>query len=114
MKPIIRPITQADYIEMTGEIPKYSLRGYACEKDEAVIGIAGVLHSRPLTAFSLLKPEIKCHKRIIAIAVKRFRQLLQHYQVQIVAIPNENEASANAFLSHVGFQPVGGVFVWAP
>ncbi|MES9841226.1 MAG: hypothetical protein ABW134_11790 [Candidatus Thiodiazotropha endolucinida] len=108
----IRPITHADFIEMTGDAPTHSLRGYACEHEDRIIGIAGVLHSRPLIAFSLLKPEIKSNRRVIVEAIKRFRDLLKSYDAQIIAIPDEREETANRFLKHVGFKLDGGYFVW--
>ena len=110
----IRPITQADFVEMTGGAPTHSLRGFACDHEDKIIGIAGVLHSRPLIAFSLLEPEIKSNRRVIIEAIKRFRELLKSYDAQIIAIPDENQKTANQFLEHVGFKPDGGYFVWAP
>lgn len=113
MKPVIRSITEQDYIEMFGTKPQYTLRGYASELDGQVLGVAGVFHSRPLSAFSKLKPEMKLHKRSIVVAVRKFQDLLNNFYGEVFATPEEGEESAERFLKHVGFRKLhDGVFVW--
>jgi len=84
------------------------------ELDGKVIGIAGVMHSQALQAFSSMNGEIKKYPRTIVKAVREFRKILEAYgDSPIYAIADEDTKTAPGFLKHVGFKYYrDGVYRW--
>jgi hypothetical protein len=109
----IGPMSIDDYISISGEAPAVSMRGLSCIEDGNCLGIAGVMHTVPLTAFSMLTDRLSTDKRTIVKAVRKYRDLLNSYDSSIYAVPNKLLTTAPGFLSHVGFRKLhDGVYVW--
>ena len=107
--PTIRSLREQDFIDLYGEAPTVSVRGYAAELDGECIGIAGVSMKYPAEAFSLLDPRMKAFPRAIVEAVRLYRQLLSTITVPVYALADQDEPSAPIFLRHVGFEQLDEV-----
>lgn len=114
MKPIIRPAKRADVIAFRGEPYSESFKGIVTEMDGRILGIAGVMYSPVLQAFSSITDEMRKHPKTIIMAVKEFRKILEKQgDSPIYAMANQNEKNAPGFLSHVGFEYYkDGVYRW--
>ena len=113
MSKAIVPMSVGDYIEIVGDPPAVSVRGLSCLEGGKCLGIAGVMNTVPLTAFSMITDRLATDKRTIVRAVRKFRDLLNSYDSSIYAVPNSLLTTAPGFLSHVGFRELhDGVYVW--
>jgi len=110
----IRPIKLNDLVEQYGFNFPYSVRGFAAEHENRVVGVAGIMYCTPPQCFSKLDDEIRKFPRSIVEAMKKIRRLLNDQTVPIYATPDEDEPTANRFLQHVGFKEtnIGGVWIW--
>lgn len=106
----IRPMLSEDLIASYGFGFPHAVRGFTAEHEGEVIGVAGIMFSRPPQAFSKLNKKI--HPKDIVRAMRLMRQLLNKQSVPIYAMPDEDEPTANGFLRHVGFTEIDGVYVW--
>lgn len=102
--PTIRPISKADVIAFRGSPYKESFRGIAAELDGKILGIAGVLHTHPLQAFSEMSEEMRKYPKQIVKAAFQFRDILDAYESPIFAIASPDEKNSSGFLKHVGFE----------
>lgn len=109
----LRSANKNDVLEFFGKPFAESFRGMVAEKDGKVIGIAGVLHTEPLQAFSTITDEVKKHPKAIIKAVKLFRNILNSYETTIYAIASEKEKTSMRFLQYVGFEHYDKrVYIW--
>lgn len=110
----IRPIKAHDLVEQYGFSFPYSVRGFAAEHENRVVGVAGIMYCKPPQCFSKLDDEIRKFPRAIVEAMKKIRKLLNDQTVPIYATPDVDEPSANTFLQHVGFveTKLKGVWIW--
>lgn len=102
-QPILRPSRAEDAIALWGAPLDYTFRGITAELDGKVMGIAGVMFSRPAQAFLTMDDSIKGHKRFVVQCVREFRAIASEYDGKIFAIPDRQEETARVFLSHCGF-----------
>lgn len=79
------------------------------------VGVAGIIHTTPLQAFSVLDFDTKENARFIVEVVREFRELLRQYEpLPVYAIPATDRDTAAAFLRYVGFEKIeDGLFRWA-
>lgn len=114
MRPLIRPITKADVFAYRGEPYSASFRGLAVELNGEIVGVAGVLHTPVLQAFSNIRDELRKYPKTLVLAARKFREILAQYDDSpIYAIANENEKNAPGYLEYVGFEHYhDGVYRW--
>ena len=105
MKPVIRPATKADIIVYRGKPYKESFRGIVADLDGEVLGIAGVLHTMQLQAFSSIKDELRKYPKTLILGAREFRKILNGYERDIYAIASKEERNSARFLEYVGFEP---------
>lgn len=117
----LRPALQKDVVKFYGEPFKETIKGLSAVGDTGeVIGLAAVVHSKPLQAFSDITTELKQSPRDIVRAIHKFRSILNSYgDREIFAIASEKEKTSENFLRHVGFDYVttttqGRLFKWQP
>lgn len=109
----LRPASKADVLTFLGKPFTESFRGIVAEKNGEVIGIAGVLHTLRLQAFSTITAEMKKHPKTIIKAVRLFREILNSYDTTIYAVASETERSSMRFLEHVGFEHYHErIYIW--
>lgn len=101
----IRPANKADIMAYRGKVYKESFRGIVAEIDGKVVGIAGVLHTQPLQAFSNVLPELKKRPKALIMAAREFRKILNSYDSPIYAVADEKEKNSTGYLEYVGFEP---------
>lgn len=106
--PIIRPILKSDIVAYRGSVFEQSFRGIAVELDDKVIGVAGVLHTDTLQAFSMIKDELRKYPKTLVKAGRYFREILAKYESPIYAIASPDEENSEGFLEHVGFKQYNG------
>ena len=107
-KPKIRPATRTDIIEFRGEPYRESFKGIVAELDGEIIGVAGVLHTEHLQAFSTITDAMRKYPKSIILAARKFKEILNSYECQIYALASEKEKNSTGFLEHVGFEKYRG------
>lgn len=112
-KPIIRPATKADVIAFRGKPYDESFKGVVADLDGEIIGIAGVLHTEHLQAFSTIEDELKKYPKILVLAAREFRNILNSYQSTIYALASCKEKNSKGFLKYIGFERyTGRLYKW--
>lgn len=104
MQPIIRPAKRNDVIAFQGEPYDQSFRGIVVELDDEIIGLAGVLHSNPLQAFSVISDTMRKYPKCLVLAARDFRKYLDMYDSPIYAMANPDEKNSEGYLEYVGFE----------
>jgi hypothetical protein len=111
--PKIRPLKKSDLGEFNSM--GKTVRGYAVELDGKVIGIAGVLHTRPLQAFSRMEDELRKHPKTIIEVINTFKDILKNYDMPVYAIASEKEYNSTKVLERIGFELMNDrKYVWIP
>lgn len=100
--PKIRPLKKSDLGEF--DSMGFTVRGYAVELDGKVIGIAGVLHTRPLQAFGQIKDELRKYPKTIMKVIKMFKSILESYDMPVYAIACKKEYNSTKVLERIGFE----------
>ncbi len=108
----IRPMIQSDLVTQYGFEFPYSVRGFAAEHNGDIVGVAGIMYSKPPQCFSRIDSVMKSFPRSVVVAVKVIRELLNRQTVPVYATPDEDEPTANTFLKHVGFKETELTGVW--
>ena len=108
----IRPMIQSDLVAQYGFGFPYSVRGFAAEHDGEVVGVAGIMYSKPPQCFSKLDDIVKNFPRSVVVAMRVIRELLDRQTVPVYATPDKDEPTANKFLKHVGFRETEMTGVW--
>ena len=78
------------------------------ELDGEVIGVAGVLHTPVLQAFSMIKDKLRDYPKVLVKAGKVFRDILNKYDSPVYAIASPNEKNSMRYLEVVGFEQFDG------
>jgi len=100
----LRPANKADIIAWRGEPYRDSFRGIVADLDGEIIGIAGVLHSTQLKAFSEITDELRKRPKMLILGAREFRNILNSYDHPIYAHASEEEKNATGYLEYVGFE----------
>lgn len=114
----IAPARRIDVIEMEGEPFDEAMRGIAIySEEEGLLGYAGVLHTNPLQAFSKMRDGLRKSPKTIVRAAKVFRDVLNKYDQEVIAIASEHEKNAPRFLEFIGFKykltnHLGRIYSW--
>lgn len=111
----IRPAQKNDDVLIDGHRYRYTFKGTVAELDGVPVGIVGVLHTIPLTAFSNISGELKGKIKFIRKYIEQYRELLDSYGVPIYATCSIDIPGASRFLKHVGFQHFNDdTYIWIP
>ncbi len=102
---VLRPATKADIIAYRGKTYKESFRGIVAELDGEILGIAGVLHTANLQAFSSIDDKLRKYPKSLVKAAIMFRDILNSYDSTIYAKADEHEKNSTGYLEYVGFEP---------
>ncbi len=112
-QPVIRPATKADIVKFRGKPYRESFRGIVVEIDGEIIGVAGVLHTEVLQAFSTIKDELRKRPKLLVTSAKIFRDVLRSYSCPVYAQASDKEKNAAGFLEYIGFEHYqGSVYKW--
>jgi len=103
-RPVIRPVNKDDVIAIKGELYNESFRGIAVELNGETLGIAGVLHTANLQAFSQIKDELKKYPKTLILAAREFRKILDSYEYPVYAHASEKENNSTGYLEYIGFK----------
>lgn len=105
---------QSDLVAQYGFGFPFSVRGFAAEHDGEIVGVAGIMYSKPPQCFSRIDSIMKKFPRSIVVAVRAIRELLDRQTVPVYATPDDDESTAGTFLKHIGFEEttVKGVWKW--
>lgn len=98
----IRSLTRDDLTEFNHM--SFTVRGLAVELDGEVVGIAGVLHSHPIQAFSRMDDKLRKHPKSIMKVIHKFKNIVDRYTSPIYAIASEKEYNSNKVLERIGFE----------
>lgn len=116
---IIRPLTEADILEMFGRTLPKTCRGWAVEYEGKLAAIAGVVMEPSLMlAFSEIKPDLAASRFTIwRIATKLWNNIKGLGFRDLYAIASPYTPGAPAFLERLGFTPYeksarGEIFKW--
>jgi hypothetical protein len=111
--PNIRALRKSDIIEFYDEPFPESVRGLAVELDGVPVGVAGVIHTNPLQAFSTMRDDLRKYPKTIVRTARQIKIILDSYNSPIYAYADEDEKNSVNFLKHVGFDQLDdGVFKW--
>lgn len=112
MTQVIRPVTRAD-LETFEQSGIGTVRGLAVVVDGEVLGVCGLMYTSPMQAFSHIRPELKRHPRLILRAARALAGILDNCNSTVFAFADEDHATSQAFLSHIGFKHVDErTYVW--
>ena len=98
----IRPLTQDDlswFVHMG-----FTVRGLAVELEGEVVGVAAILHSKPIQAFSKMDDKLRKHPKTIMKVIRAFKKIISSYDSPIYAIANEKEYNSTKVLERIGFE----------
>ena len=79
------------------------MRGLTVVKGGVPIGVAGVLHTSPPQAFSVMSDELREHPKTIVRFIRGFEEFLAKHYSSVVAIASSKENNAPACLVRAGF-----------
>jgi len=112
---LLRAANKADIIAWRGRPYKESFRGIVADLDGEIIGIAGVLHSSQLKAFSEITDELRNRPKMLILGAREFRGILNSYNYPIYAHASEEEINATGYLEYVGFEHYQKrIYKWVP
>ena len=103
MNPTILPLKRDDILEVYGEPFRNSVRGVTVWGDNKIIAMAGVLSTNPPQCFSNISNEMKKYPRVIVVAIREIRKILNNTPRDVYALASEDEETANQLLRYVGF-----------
>ena len=111
----IRPLNNHDIIVARGKSFQQTVKGIAVDLDGELAVIAGVVHTRPLQAISIiLNQEIRNHRRAALPIRRAFMKILEEFDDSpIYAIADEKYSTPEVFLRFFGFKQIKeGVYQW--
>lgn len=115
----IRPITQADIIEMNGQPLRHTVQGWSIYKDNELAAICGVTFGRGvMIVFSDIKPDVVAPKVTIWRTALKLLDKIRGLNISTVyAVASPKWPGAPAFLERLGFEHVessvrGEIFRW--
>ena len=100
----VRFATRADVIEWYGHEQHRRLRAIVGFVDGEMVAIAGLCYfDNAAEAFCELKEAAYRHKKTIMKSAKQLVKMINDFGGPVVAVADENEKNAGAFLRHLGF-----------
>lgn len=112
----IEPATEADFLAVYGERPKFTAQAHALRQDGTAVAIAGVYQSagRAVAFLQINGPvSAKAIVRLVRVSMDKF---VRTRRVPVYAIRDSGLPTSAGLLRHFGFQPVtadGEVYQWA-
>ena len=112
-KVTVRPARKGDDVLIDGVRYPCSFKAMVAEIGGEALGIVGVLHARPLTAFSKIDEQLKGGFGFIRKYIDQYRDLLNSYNAPIYAVCSKEIRGSSRFLKHVGFEHLeGDTWIW--
>lgn len=106
--PEVRPATLADVLSFYGARPTTTVKAYVAELDGEVIGIGGIEYvGMTKVAFIWAKPELKAYP----ILMTKFARKIVNENSPVIALPDPEEPTADRFLTHLGFERQGEIYI---
>ncbi len=117
MTATFRPLEYEDVIAVNGEPFKESVRGIAVLEDGEPVMIGGVLHTKPLQAFSECIIDPKKYPVTVMKATRAFKKIIEGYRGPVYAIASTKYPTSESYLKHTGFEYVettrdGRLYQW--
>jgi hypothetical protein len=111
----VRPVKQTDmhHINHQGK----TMRGFVVELDGELVGVAGVLHTVPMHAFSRIDEPLRKYPKAIMTVIRNMKALLTSYKAPVYAIADRGEGNSPKVLERIGFEyqhtnEMGRIFLW--
>ena len=106
----VRFATEADIVAWYGETLHRRLRAIVGLIDGEMVAIAGLCYFDDVAeAFCELKGPAYTHKKTIMKGAKQLVQMIEDFGGPVVAVADNEEENAPAFLRHLGFRASGSV-----
>ena len=106
----VRPATVEDVLSYTGEYPPCQVRAVVGEIDGRIVGLGGLafLKNGAVLAFMNAEPDVRNYKFALYRSAKALiQEAVGRGLTKINAIKADDIASAERFLSRLGFKSVG-------
>ena len=101
----VRFATEADIIAWYGKAQHRRLRAIVGFVDGEMVAIAGLCYlDNAAEAFCELKEAAYRHKKTIMKSAKLLVKMIDEFGGPVIAVADENEKNAPAFLRHLGFE----------
>lgn len=118
---IIRNVEATDLTSLSVDTMGQTLRGkvIADKVTGEPLGIAGVLHTEPFYAFSMMTDELREYPKAIVKFMREFSSFLQQHYEAVYAIPAGYEINSRGCLEMIGFRYLysdmnyGDVYRWS-
>lgn len=94
-------------IAFRGELFNNSVKGFVVISDDKIVGIAGVMYSIPLQAFSTVTDEMRKFPKLFIHAARYFRKLLSEFDLPIIAFASPVVNGSSKYLEYIGFEYTG-------
>lgn len=97
-----------------GEPWGQSFRGVVAELDGEILGVAGIIHSQPLQAFSSIIDKLQDYPKTIILMIREVRDIMNLYNdLLIIALVDSKRPTSAGLLEHMGFEKYReGVYRW--
>lgn len=90
-----------------------TLRGFAAELDGEVVGVAGVIYTKPPQAFTHMADNLRRYPKFILQFIDYFADWMKQHHTVLYAVPSCNEKNAKKVLERAGFRQYRGeVYKW--
>ncbi len=106
----MRPATQADWLAWYNSLPPSRVRAWVIADGSALLAIGGLKYGGPRETpcvFFALKAEARGLKKTIHKSVMTGLADVLHREPAVLAIRDENEATADRWLKRLGFVSTG-------
>lgn len=107
----IIPATIEHYRALYGDNPPFTMRAMTAVEGDRVLGMAGVYDENGnQVVFAKLTDELKGNRKAV---LRGARKVMAMFDKRVFALCDPNLETADGFLRHFGFKPVGkGVYQW--
>ena len=105
-----RPASASDVVAFYGHEPVCRMRAFVAVREGVPIAIYGVYwhEGRPIV-FSSLKPPMRKQRKSIVKGIRILMDFIDRLGLTVLALADENEATAPRLLCLLGFKPTGVV-----
>lgn len=101
---IIRPVREADVLQMCGKLFDRMMRGIAVEDDGELVAVAGVIHQDTMQCFSEMTDRLRRSPKNLVRAGRVLRDMLDGYTVPVFALTDPDKPAHGRFLEWMGFR----------